>query len=129
MYSRQAIPLGPLGVLINTEGCGLIGQRLREGLWWRVWLLSVVKQEVFKQAVGAHDSDYIFMFAHHNKAPLQYLWMKKSELQDLAQLLKALGEYNRLSLVYQLCGCKTPENARCMFGSIRDLTRPGRAEQ
>ena len=40
--------------------------------------------------------------------------MKETELQDLAQLLKALGEYNRLSLVYQLCGCKTPENAMCL---------------
>ncbi|MEM6486547.1 MAG: metalloregulator ArsR/SmtB family transcription factor [Pseudomonadota bacterium] len=34
--------------------------------------------------------------------------------QELAGLLKALGEYNRLSLVYQLCDCKSPQNAMCL---------------
>ena len=34
--------------------------------------------------------------------------------QELARLLKALGEYNRLSLVYELCGCEGPENAMCL---------------
>ena len=32
----------------------------------------------------------------------------------LADLLKALGEYNRLSLVYELCQCKQPRNAMCL---------------
>lgn len=40
--------------------------------------------------------------------------MNKNEVQDLADLLKALGEFNRLSLVYELCNCKTPRNAMCL---------------
>ena len=40
--------------------------------------------------------------------------MSNSEVQELANLLKALGEFNRLSLVYQLCQCKTPQNAMCL---------------
>ena len=40
--------------------------------------------------------------------------MDESQLNDLAQLLKALGEYNRLSLVYKLCNCSAPENAMCL---------------
>ena len=34
--------------------------------------------------------------------------------QELADLLKALGEFNRLSLVYELCECKAPRNAMCL---------------
>lgn len=34
--------------------------------------------------------------------------------QELADLLKALGEYNRLSLVYHLCDCRAPQNAMCL---------------
>ena len=40
--------------------------------------------------------------------------MSDSEIQDIANLLKALGEYNRLSLVYELCQCKAPRNAMCL---------------
>ena len=40
--------------------------------------------------------------------------MSHSEVQELADLLKALGEFNRLSLVYELCQCKTPQNAMCL---------------
>ena len=40
--------------------------------------------------------------------------MNNSEVQELADLLKALGEFNRLSLVYELCQCKTPQNAMCL---------------
>ena len=40
--------------------------------------------------------------------------MKVSDVQDLAALLKALGEVNRLSLVCKLCECKTPQNAMCL---------------
>ena len=40
--------------------------------------------------------------------------MDASERQELADLLKALGEYNRLSLVYELCQCKMPQNAMCL---------------
>ena len=35
-------------------------------------------------------------------------------VQELADLLKALGEVNRLSLVSRLCECKTPQNAMCL---------------
>lgn len=37
-----------------------------------------------------------------------------AELKELADLLKALGEVNRLSLVCRLCECKTPQNAMCL---------------
>ena len=40
--------------------------------------------------------------------------MNKNEAQELADLLKALGEFNRLSLVYKLCQCKAPQNAMCL---------------
>ena len=40
--------------------------------------------------------------------------MNASDTQELADLLKALGEYNRLSLVYELCHCKKPQNAMCL---------------
>ncbi len=40
--------------------------------------------------------------------------MDLDERHELARLLKALGEYNRLSLVYELCGCAEPENAMCL---------------
>ena len=32
----------------------------------------------------------------------------------MADLLKALGEFNRLSLVYELCDCSKPRNAMCL---------------
>ena len=35
-------------------------------------------------------------------------------MQKLADFLKALGEFNRLSLVYRLCQCKTPQNVMCL---------------
>ncbi|MEN7341624.1 MAG: metalloregulator ArsR/SmtB family transcription factor [Pseudomonadota bacterium] len=40
--------------------------------------------------------------------------MDSKHRQELADLLKALGEYNRLSLVYQLCQCERPQNAMCL---------------
>ena len=40
--------------------------------------------------------------------------MSNVERQELANLLKALGEFNRLSLVYELCQCKKPQNAMCL---------------
>ena len=40
--------------------------------------------------------------------------MKKSDIQKLADLFKALGEFNRLSLVYRLCECQTPQNVMCL---------------
>ena len=40
--------------------------------------------------------------------------MDVRETEELAGLLKALGEFNRLSIVYQLCGCEGPENAMCL---------------
>ena len=40
--------------------------------------------------------------------------MDPEQQQELADLLKALGEYNRLSLVYELCQCEKPQNAMCL---------------
>ena len=40
--------------------------------------------------------------------------VKVSNVQELADLLKALGEVNRLSLVGRLCECSTPQNAMCL---------------
>ena len=43
-----------------------------------------------------------------------YCSMTDSNVQKIAGLFKALGEFNRLSLVYKLCGCQTPQNAMCL---------------
>ena len=40
--------------------------------------------------------------------------MNEHQLKELASLLKALGEVNRLSLVCKLCECNTPQNAMCL---------------
>ena len=40
--------------------------------------------------------------------------MDNSKIQELADLLKALGEFNRLSLVYKLCQCSVPQNVMCL---------------
>ena len=40
--------------------------------------------------------------------------MNVSDVQEVADLLKALGEFNRLSLVYELCGCEKPKNVMCL---------------
>jgi len=40
--------------------------------------------------------------------------MDTKNVQQLADLLKALGEVNRLSLVCRLCDCSTPQNAMCL---------------
>jgi len=40
--------------------------------------------------------------------------MNVEKVQELANLLKALGEVNRLSLVSKLCECTTPQNAMCL---------------
>ena len=45
---------------------------------------------------------------------MQILGMNSSELDSLVSLLKALGEANRLSLVYELCQCPQPQNAMCL---------------
>ena len=36
------------------------------------------------------------------------------EIQKTADFLKALGEFNRLSLVYNLCRCESSQNAMCL---------------
>lgn len=41
-------------------------------------------------------------------------FMDSAARQELADLLKALGEYNRLSMVYELCECNKPQNAMCL---------------
>ncbi len=40
--------------------------------------------------------------------------MREKNIQDTVELLKALGEFNRLSLVYKLCECETPQNVMCL---------------
>lgn len=40
--------------------------------------------------------------------------MDEREREELARLLRALGEFNRLSLIYELCQCKGPRNAMCL---------------
>ena len=40
--------------------------------------------------------------------------MNPPEIQELAGLLKALGEFNRLSLVCRLCDCASPQKAMCL---------------
>ena len=40
--------------------------------------------------------------------------MNDLDVQELADLLKALGEVNRLSLVCRLCECDAPQNAMCL---------------
>ena len=40
--------------------------------------------------------------------------MADLDVQKVADLFKALGEFNRLSLVYRLCECQTPQNAMCL---------------
>ena len=40
--------------------------------------------------------------------------MDVTNVQELADLLKALGEVNRLSLVGRLCECSTPQTAMCL---------------
>ena len=40
--------------------------------------------------------------------------MDTLDVSKLADLLKALGEVNRLSLVCKLCDCETAQNAMCL---------------
>ncbi len=40
--------------------------------------------------------------------------MTDTDVQELAELLKALGEINRLSLVCRLCECEAPQKAMCL---------------
>ena len=40
--------------------------------------------------------------------------MNAAETQKTADFLKALGEFNRLSLVYELCRCEASQNAMCL---------------
>ena len=40
--------------------------------------------------------------------------MNASDFNELADMLKALGESNRLSLVCKLCECTAPQNAMCL---------------
>ena len=40
--------------------------------------------------------------------------MREQNIEDTVELLKALGEFNRLSLVYKLCECETPQNVMCL---------------
>ena len=42
------------------------------------------------------------------------VYMDATDAQKLADLLKALGEVNRLTLVSRLCECEAPQNAMCL---------------
>ena len=42
------------------------------------------------------------------------LTMNGAQVEEIAGLLKALGEINRLSLVCRLCDCDTPQKAMCL---------------
>ena len=44
----------------------------------------------------------------------KYAQMNAAETQKTADFLKALGEFNRLSLVYELCRCESSQNAMCL---------------
>ena len=44
----------------------------------------------------------------------KYAPMNAAETQKTADFLKALGEFNRLSLVYELCRCESSQNAMCL---------------
>ena len=44
----------------------------------------------------------------------KYAQMDAAETQETADFLKALGEFNRLSLVYRLCQCQAPQNVMCL---------------
>ena len=44
----------------------------------------------------------------------KYKRMDDVDIQKTANLLKALGEFNRLSLVYKLCQCQAPQNVMCL---------------
>ncbi len=46
----------------------------------------------------------------------KYAFMDSTQTQEVADFLKALGEFNRLSLVYELCRCHEPQNAMCLCG-------------
>ena len=59
------------------------------------------------------DGQFDLIFAHLRKYVLKCR-MDKKNVQQLADLLKALGEVNRLSLVCRLCECSTPQNAMCL---------------
>ena len=40
--------------------------------------------------------------------------MDVNDVKQLADILKALGEVNRLTLVCKLCECNAPQNAMCL---------------
>ena len=44
----------------------------------------------------------------------KYAFLSLAPNQKTADFLKALGELNRLSLVYELCRCESPQNAMCL---------------
>jgi len=49
----------------------------------------------------------------------KYYSVDQTDTQQTADLLKALGEFNRLSLVYELSECQTPQNAMCLCDCCR----------
>ena len=64
---------------------------------------------------GSPSTLRVRSFAHLRKYKYN-VTMLDSNIQQMAGLLKALGEVNRLSLVSQLCDCSTPQNAMCLCG-------------
>ena len=41
--------------------------------------------------------------------------VKELEIQKCGPARGATGKFNRLSLVYELCQCQTPQNAMCLY--------------
>lgn len=62
---------------------------------------------------GSRSSWFGSLFARWCKYAY-YGGVTELDIQELADLLKALGEVNRLSLVHRLCDCNTPQNATCL---------------
>ena len=52
--------------------------------------------------------------------------MNATETQKTADFLKALGEFNRLSLVYELCRCESSQNAMLAERDIVTFDKVGR---
>ena len=53
------------------------------------------------------------LLTHLHKCATMQL-VNAAETQKTADFFKALGEFNRLSLVYSLCQCESSQNAMCL---------------
>ena len=83
-------------------------------MWRAVEPLDLVNAErscdPWERRSAGSTEEGLDLFAHICK----YREVNSTDLSELADLLKALGEFNRLSLVYELCQCAKPQNAMCL---------------